>query len=173
MRVIIVPDDGMVIVGGKGFKVDCSSVAATIHAVQWNDDHGVVEYKTGAPVSITDISPYQAVIDLWNVENNRPPPTPPPLVITQITRRQLILMLLQLTYITAAEAIAAASSGAIPALISGYLATLSDADRTVATVTWASMSICLRSDPMLAALATGKGLTSAQLDAFFVTASRL
>jgi hypothetical protein len=182
MRVTIVPDDGIVLVDSKWLKIDCSSVASDIHAVQWYDDHGEIEYKTingaRAPnMSISDISPFKTVIDLWNVENAKPPPPPPPppppLPVTSITRRQLILILLQNGYITADEAVAAAATGAIPAFISGYFASLSAADRAVATVTWASMSECVRSDPMLASLATANNLSSTQLDALFAKASTL
>ena len=78
MRVIIVPDDGVVLIDGKGRVVDCSSVDRTIHAVQWYDDHGEIEYKTfdgvRAPnLAITDLSLFQIVIDAWRVVPDRIP----------------------------------------------------------------------------------------------------
>lgn len=77
MRLTIVPEDGLVSIDGKAFTVDCSSIDATIHAVQWYDDHGVIEYKTQPPALISVVSTFQTVIDLWIAANEAPPPPPP------------------------------------------------------------------------------------------------
>jgi hypothetical protein len=73
MRATIVVDDNMVLVDGKAQRVDCSPlIADNVHAVQWHDSVGEVEYRadpeTGdrAPNQrITDFSPYQPYVDLW------------------------------------------------------------------------------------------------------------
>ena len=80
MRVTIIPSDHFVGVDGIGFDgIDMSSVPTEIHAVQWYDTWGEVEYENiSAPTEedpnriikpqneiISDLSPYQSVIDLW------------------------------------------------------------------------------------------------------------
>lgn len=44
MRVTIIKSDNMVYKDGVAFKVDCSSMSSEIRAIQWYDDHGLVEY---------------------------------------------------------------------------------------------------------------------------------
>lgn len=179
MRVTIVRSDNIVIVDGKPLRVDCSSVNADIHAVQWSDTVGEIEYETGAGgdrhpnAVITDISPFQPIIDLWTAANSAPPPPPPPVKIKAITRRQLLLILLQQNLITPDEAVAAAATGAMPAMVAGYVNSLPVDQQVPAQITWAAMSVCDRADPMLAALAALQNYTSDQLDALFATASRL
>jgi hypothetical protein len=72
MRVTIIPPDGMVYVEGQALAVDCSSIDPSIHAIQWYDTIGEIEFKTDDTTNtrqpnakITDISPFQHVIDLW------------------------------------------------------------------------------------------------------------
>jgi hypothetical protein len=84
MRVTIIPSDNIVAVDGKVFRVDCSSIDPDIHAVQWYGAlGGEIEYK--APVdggarlpneNISDFAPFQPVVNLWIIENNKPPPQP-------------------------------------------------------------------------------------------------
>ncbi len=79
MRLTIIVDDNLVMIGGKPHTVDCSSLVG-VHAVQWYDTFGEIEYKstfgttlpgpmyTKPPnVLINDISPYQNFIDAWQV----------------------------------------------------------------------------------------------------------
>jgi hypothetical protein len=87
MRLTIVPVDGAVTLDGIGYsRLDLSFMDSTIHAVQWYETHGEIEYKdpiTGRIVenrAITDISEFTAAIDLWNeaktkytnIANNQP-----------------------------------------------------------------------------------------------------
>jgi hypothetical protein len=77
MRLTIVVDDKNVGVDGVFYNVsNFPQIEETIHAVQWYDNYGEVEYKTrfesGALVKpanllITDVTPYQAFVDIWNV----------------------------------------------------------------------------------------------------------
>jgi hypothetical protein len=89
-------------------------------------------------------------------------------VPASVTRRQMILGLVAAGYITSAEGIAAAQSGAVPAAVQAVINTLPDqSSKDAATITWASMSICERSNSLVAALAAANSLTSAQVDALF------
>jgi hypothetical protein len=82
MRVSIIPTDGVVVVEGQAEAVDCSAVAADVHAVQWYGALGEVEfiYVPGEQFRcnevITDFAPYQSIVDLWVTEAKKPaPPT--------------------------------------------------------------------------------------------------
>jgi hypothetical protein len=76
MKLTIVADDGAVGIDGKFFsKLDLSQLDSTIHAVQWYEEHGEVEYKerieNGTPVKpanvlINNVTLYQFAIDAWN-----------------------------------------------------------------------------------------------------------
>jgi hypothetical protein len=72
MRLTIIADDGHVYVGGVALKVDLTGLDPTIHAVQWYDTYGEVEYKADANgnrkpnLRITDISSHQVFVDRWN-----------------------------------------------------------------------------------------------------------
>ena len=75
MRLVITPDDGRVSVDGYYFE-DMSNLDNTIHAVQWYDTWGEVEFKTQLVGSqkvkpenqlIDSVEPYQWAIDLWTV----------------------------------------------------------------------------------------------------------
>lgn len=94
MRATIVVDDNIVLVSGAAQRVDCSAlIADNIHAIQWYDTFGEVEYRTtfvDAPVldpetneptgetvkrphrepnlPITDFTPYQQYVDQWSVQ---------------------------------------------------------------------------------------------------------
>lgn len=78
MRLTIVKDDNAVYVDGVAYGVDCSTLPAAFHALQWDSTHGEVEYaatrcdhcgarsKKGNEL-ITDIAPYQKYVDAWSV----------------------------------------------------------------------------------------------------------
>lgn len=77
MRLTIIKDDDKVIVDGQLFTVDCSGLPADFHALQWDGQHGEVEYaatrcehcgarsKKGNAI-LTDVSAYQPYVDAWN-----------------------------------------------------------------------------------------------------------
>ncbi|SRR6266581_7723315 len=88
MRVTIIPEENQVYVEGKVETVDCSSVDQEIHAIQWYDGRGEIEYKTDYSEGfanrkmnfmIVDFSPYQHLVDLWMIEAQKelPPPLEP------------------------------------------------------------------------------------------------
>jgi hypothetical protein len=79
MRLVIIADDKSVGIGGVFLaELDLSPLDPAIHAVQWYDTYGEVEYKTqlqdGRLVKpenavITDVAPYQFAVDAWNAES--------------------------------------------------------------------------------------------------------
>lgn len=88
MRITIVVDDNVVMIEGQAETVDCSSLLPQdVHVIQWYGTHGEVEYATDIQTGhrkgndkITDITPYQYLVDAWTVEAKKvpPPPSPPP-----------------------------------------------------------------------------------------------
>jgi hypothetical protein len=101
-----------------------------------------------------------------------PAPAQPP-VPTEISRRQMLLAMTGAAIITQAEALDAARTGAVPAAIEAAFAKLPAADAFAARVTWASMTVVLRGDPLVAALAASRSMTTTQVDDLFRTASAL
>lgn len=68
---------GLVIVNGRAIGgIDMSSVPAGVRVVQWDGQEGHVEYKPDADgdfvanQDITDLTPFQAVINLWQTAAN-------------------------------------------------------------------------------------------------------
>ena len=74
MRLTIIRADNTVYIGGVPKAVDCSSLPADLHAVQWYGEQNIgwTEPKRvpGQPVAentnISSIEPYQSLIDAWN-----------------------------------------------------------------------------------------------------------
>lgn len=77
MIVTIVRDDNVVIVDREAHTVDCSSLPADFHALQWDGQRGEIEYralrcehcgvrsKKGNEI-ISDLSQYQLYVDAWH-----------------------------------------------------------------------------------------------------------
>lgn len=89
MRVTIIPSDTWVSIDGVGYTgVDVSSVPADIHAVQFNNGTGWIEYiplangTQPANTPLDSVAQFQAVLDSWAqvdyTHKNPPPPPPPP-----------------------------------------------------------------------------------------------
>lgn len=75
MKVTIVAIDGRVSVNGHSNDVDCSSLPDDIDVIQWYGTFGEIEYATDLQTGqrkhnekITDFTPYQHMLDLWEVE---------------------------------------------------------------------------------------------------------
>lgn len=99
------------------------------------------------------------------------PPKEPDVVVpvpASITRRQMLLALHAADLITAEEALAAATGGAVPATIDAVFGQLPE-DRTLeARITWATMSIAERAHPLIAMLIAAGLATSEEVDAIFI-----
>lgn len=100
-----------------------------------------------------------------------PEPTPEDLraAIPPLTRRQVFIALHRLGLITAAEAVAAAATGVLPAALEPAFANLSEPDQTDARVTFAAFQMAYRLDPMTAMIAAAAGMTDDQIDAIWTS----
>lgn len=74
-HVTIVPADKLIIVNGEALIFDWEPIEENIHAIQYHNDSGHIEYEDASPnMSIsnedyeTKVKPY---VDLWQVEKNR------------------------------------------------------------------------------------------------------
>lgn len=74
MRVTIVPIDGFISKDGDGILGLEFSIDPAIHAIQWYETFGEIEYKqyfNGSLITrdpnqiITDFSPYEHLLDVW------------------------------------------------------------------------------------------------------------
>jgi hypothetical protein len=101
------------------------------------------------------------------------PPPPPPVVPRSITRRQLLLALASAGLITSVEALAAATTGAVPAAIDAVFVALPEAEALGARITWATMSVAERDHPLIGALIAAELATPAEVDALFTAAATL
>ncbi len=63
MRVTIIPEDSKVIVDGVAYEVSVQA-DQNIHAIQWDGEKGVIEYKRGGAKRIDDVSIIQPWLDV-------------------------------------------------------------------------------------------------------------
>jgi hypothetical protein len=119
-----------------------------------------------APVAVA-IRDYVAANSVAIAAYVAPPPPVPP-VPSNVTRRQMLIGLQRAGFITANEMKLAAKTGTLPAAVQTVFNQLpTQTERDEAEATWASMSQCERSSPLVAALAASQGLTSSQVDDLF------
>ena len=73
MRLTVVPSDKIIIKDGKEYKVtDLSYLDSNIHAIQWYDDKGEIEYVDGTSnLEITDITPYNQCVTDWEAAKTK------------------------------------------------------------------------------------------------------
>ena len=76
MRLTLIRVDGVIVIDGTKHIVDLSSIDQRIHAVQWYDDQGEIEYADSRGrivenVKITSLDDFQYVISLWHSTNQQ------------------------------------------------------------------------------------------------------
>lgn len=98
---------------------------------------------------------------------------PPAAVPASISRRQLLLALAGAGLITGAEALAAATTGAVPARIDKVFGALPADQALAARITWATMAVAERDHPLIGALIEAEVATAAEVDALFTSAATL
>jgi hypothetical protein len=75
MRLTIIKQDNAVYIDGVVREIDCSSLDASFHALQWDETSGEIEVCD--PVTkklvrndvIDSIAPYQSFVDAWNAQD--------------------------------------------------------------------------------------------------------
>lgn len=88
-------------------------------------------------------------------------------VPASISRRQFLLALLGAGFITPSEAISAATAGALPAAVSALFSALPPTEATGAIITWASMTMAERNDPLILMLIDAGIASAADVDNLF------
>lgn len=96
-----------------------------------------------------------------------------PSVPAEITRRQMLLAMAGAGLITGEEALAAATTGAVPAAIDAVFAELPADQALAARITWATMSVAERHHPLIQALIQAELATPEQVDAIFITGAAI
>ena len=80
MRLTIIPSDGAVYEDGKAYlNLVWEGTPADVHALQWYDTYGNIEYDDGRPNDPITVLPDWAnnAMAAWTVANTPVPPTPP------------------------------------------------------------------------------------------------
>ncbi len=67
MKVTIITDDKTIIIDGVALQIDYE-YDESVHAIQWNENTGIVEYKDKPQKKFKDISLIQPYIDVYNIE---------------------------------------------------------------------------------------------------------
>lgn len=110
---------------------------------------------------------------IWDGNAFAAPAAPAVAVPASISRRQLLLALVAGEVITPTEALAAATTGAVPAAIDAVFAGLPEGDALAARITWATTTVVERGHPLIAAMIAAELVTAEQADALFVLAATL
>ena len=72
MKLTIIPKNKVVILNSAALHALTFSLPNNIHAVQWFGTKGEIEYNDGTlNKPIKDISPYQPIIDIYNIEKEK------------------------------------------------------------------------------------------------------
>lgn len=163
MRLTIIPDDKCVILDGDARMDLTFEIDPTIHAVQWYESHGEVEYKSqlvdGVLVKpenqvIDSIAPFQAAIDAWNAYVPPEPEPVEPKPVSYVTARQARLLLYQDGLLDQVEQLVASQGGAVQ-------------------IEWEYATIIERDSALTQAIAAELQLTPEQIQDMFTRASVL
>ena len=157
MLLTIIPSDGAVYEDGLCYSpLTWSGTPANVHALQWQNVAGWIEFNDGTPNESITVLPTWANDALLQWEQANTPPVNPtePTIPTSVSMRQARLALLQQGLLATVNAAIAAGG---------------EADK----IAWEYATEVDRSDVLVQNLAAGLGLTSAQLDDLFLLASTL
>lgn len=79
MRLTVIRDDNLIGVNGEFYPVDLSGLDPDLHAIQWRDSEGHIEYRGNrANEPITDPSILEPFIAMWNAAAPSIKPGPQP-----------------------------------------------------------------------------------------------
>lgn len=113
--------------------------------------------------------------DSWELEAApAPPPEPEPVFPARyISDRQFYQQLAVAEIITQNEALAAVKVGEIPTALSTFLDALSPGDRFAAEMLLSGATVFDRYHPLTIAVGSAQGMSSEQIDQFFIAAAGL
>lgn len=91
MKVTIIKDDNIVIVNNRSCKLDLTGFPSNIHAIQFDNGSGHIEFNDGTSnKKITDLSEYQVYITRWQdaiALEDAPAPEPTPEELAKIAEK--------------------------------------------------------------------------------------
>ncbi|KKL48880.1 hypothetical protein LCGC14_2321140, partial [marine sediment metagenome] len=90
------PEDGICLVDGEARTISMAGIDSTIHAVQWFDTIGEIEYNDSKPhEQIDSIVPFQGFIQRWTDAAPPPPPPLPPKSEADVNVKELIVQMIK------------------------------------------------------------------------------
>lgn len=168
MRLTIIPIDKFVSIDGVAFCDIDFVIDPAIHAVQWMDTAGWIEYKEISGVkpdneSISDISQFDNVVAIWRAayEASLIPPPPPPEPTLDELRAQMS--------VTPFQAKAALLNDGLLDSVEALVNT--PATDPLIKLAWSNAIEYKRLSPMVAGIATALNWTDTQLDTLFERAA--
>lgn len=114
--------------------------------------------------------------DTWTLADGivaKPEPAAPVVVPATISNRQFFQQLAVAGTITNAEALAAVRTGALPAALAALVATLPQDQQFAVEMRISGEKTFSRAHPLTNTIGALQGMTSDQIDAFFIAASKL
>jgi hypothetical protein len=161
MRITIIPDDKSVVIDGQSRMPLEFIINPQIHAVQWYDSWGEVEFKTQFVDNlitkpdnqiINSMDEFESAILAW--QNWSPPEqeTPEPRPVTQVTARQARLQLFKEGLLSQVESLVSAHGGEIQ-------------------IEWEYATVIQRDSPLTQAIAHELELSHAQIQFMFEQAA--
>lgn len=158
MRVTIIRDDGIVGMSGLFRKVDLSGLHPSIRVVQWNNDHGHIEfYDDKANLEITDFTDFQPFVEAWNGAVTTAPTTK-----ETNPREQMI--------VTRFQALAVLLNAGLLETVESYFET---SDNPLHKLAWKQTLHFYRLSPLVTAVGQVLNLSDDQLDQLFIAAAAI
>jgi hypothetical protein len=165
VRITIIREDNIIILDGRPITIDLSDMSSDIHAIQWYDDTGHIEYPGNPNQTIQSVAPFQVWIDRGieasSLEDNAIPI--PPGIPTVVTMRQARLALLQFPY----------EDTNMLEVINSTIANMPGGDGDTALIEWEFAGTVERNSSIVQSMSVSLGLTEEQLDTLFTLAASL
>lgn len=134
----------------------------------------VVNPPSGFAANYLAVATTQANVgDSWNGTVIVPAPVPPPPVPSSVSRRQYYMQGVTVGWFTQAQALALIQLGTLPPSVVTFVASLPANQQFAANMYLVGSATYERNNPLLIALTTAGGISSAFMDSFFIAAALL